>query len=247
MFWLANWFTHLATAPRFDAFAQYWSIRCRIGSLCLLVPALGWALFMLPGEQYMGDSVRILFIHVPCAWMSLSILGWIAAWSVLGLIWHLKLAELLAMAAVPLGIVFTAATLLTGSIWGRSTWGTFWDWDPRLTSELLLLFLYLGIHGLHRAIDDPRRAARAAGLLSMIGLSLLPVIHYSVVWWHSLHQGQTIRLFGPSPIYGLPTLATIVVGHQCWFIASVLSRARVAQLERIARAGQAYRIVEIVQ
>ena len=236
MFELGYWVKRIAAPRAFDAVAQRWSVRCRIAAAVLLLPALSWAIFFLPREKYMGESIRILFIHVPCAWMSLWVLVWIAAWSAVGLIWHLKLAELLAMAAIPLGLLFTCATLLTGSIWGRSTWGTFWEWDPRLTSELLLLFVYLGIHGLHQAIEEPRRAARAAGFFALIGLSLLPVIHYSVVWWHSLHQGQTIHLFRPSPMYGLPIVAAVVAGHYCWFFAAVLSRARIAQLERMRSA-----------
>ena len=121
-----------------------------------------------------------------------------AVYAAIALVWRIKLCEILAMACAPIGAAFTLITLATGSIWGKPMWGTWWDWDPRLTTELILLFLYLGVIGLYNAIDDRRAAARAAGLLAIVGVALLPVIHYSVTWWNSLHQGQTISLFGES-------------------------------------------------
>ena len=154
----------------------------------------------------------------------------------LALIWRIKLCEILAMACAPIGAAFTLITLATGSIWGKPMWGTWWDWDPRLTTQLVLLFLYLGVTGLYHAIDDRRAAARAAGLLAIVGVALLPVIRYSVVWWNSLHQGQTIRLLGESsmdPSMILP-LWIMVFATKFWFLGSLLSRARADNLRREA-------------
>jgi heme exporter protein C len=140
------------------------------------------------------------------------------------------------MACAPIGAAFTVITLATGSIWGKPMWGTWWDWDPRLTTELILLFLYLGVMGLYNAIDDRRAAARAAGLLAIVGVALLPVIKYSVVWWNSLHQGQTVSLFGKSAMD--PSMEwpfwLVFAGVHVWFFGSLLLRARADNLRREA-------------
>lgn len=147
-----NTFVHtlhrLSSPQTFDQFAARWAPRCYCTALILMIPALWQALIVLPPEHYMGDSVRIVYLHVPSAWMSLFIFGLMALYATIALVWRIKLCEILAMACAPSGAAFTLITLLTGSLWGRSTWGTFWDWDPRLTSELILLFLYLGVIGL---------------------------------------------------------------------------------------------------
>jgi heme exporter protein C len=140
------------------------------------------------------------------------------------------------MACAPVGAAFTLITLATGSIWGRPTWGTWWEWDPRLTSELVLLFIYFGVMGLYAAIEDRRAAARAAGFLALIGLVNVPIVHFAVNWWNTLHQGATIRLVGPStidPSMLWPLVAT-VVGTKAWFVASLLQRARAMNLEQEA-------------
>ncbi|PKM02959.1 MAG: heme ABC transporter permease, partial [Gammaproteobacteria bacterium HGW-Gammaproteobacteria-7] len=152
------------------------------------------------------------------------------------LIWRIKLCEALAMACAPIGAAFTVITLATGSIWGRPMWGTWWEWDPRLTSELILLFLYLGVIGLNAAIEERRTAARAAGFLAIVGVAILPVIRYSVEWWNSLHQGATIRVMGESsmdPSMVMP-LIVMVVATKFWFLASLLQRTRVDMLSREA-------------
>jgi heme exporter protein C len=144
------------------------------------------------------------------------------------------------MACAPIGAGFTLITLLTGAIWGKPMWGTWWDWDPRLTTELILLFLYLGVIGLYNAIDDRRAAARAAGLLAIVGVVLLPIIRYSVVWWNSLHQGQTIRLLGESTMDPsmVQPLIWMLVGTKLWFIGALLVRARADNLRR--ESGKAW-------
>ena len=164
------------------------------------------------------------------------VFGLMAFYAAIALIWRIKLCEILAMACAPIGAAFTVITLATGSIWGKPMWGTWWEWDPRLTGELVLLFLYLGVIGLYQAIDDRRNAARAAGLLAIVGVALLPVIRYSVEWWNSLHQGQTIRVFGESSMDPsmLPPLIGMVIGTKLWFVGSLLLRARADNLEREA-------------
>ena len=194
------------------------------------------ALFNVPADYQQGDSFRILYIHVPAAWMSMGVFAGMAIYSAIALIWRIKLAEILAMACAAPGAAFTLVTLVTGMIWGKPMWGTWWDWDPRLTTELVLLFLYLGVIGLYAAIDDRRAAARAAGLLAIVGVVLLPVIRYSVVWWNSLHQGQTIRMFGQSSMDAsmqMPLWA-MVIGTHVWFVGSLLARARADNLRREA-------------
>ena len=178
--------------------------------------------------------------------MSLAVYGLMAVYAAIALIWRIKLCEILAMACAPIGAAFTVITLATGSIWGRPMWGAWWSWDPRLTTELILLFLYLGVIGLYGAIEDRRAAARAASLLAIVGVALLPVIRYSVVWWDSLHQGQTIRVFGESTIDASMTwpLLWMVVATKFWFAGSLLARARADNLRREAGKDWVRRLVE---
>ena len=199
-----------------------------------MVVGLYGALFQVPADYQQGDSFRILYIHVPAAWMSMAIFGLMAFYSAIALIWRIKLCEILAMACAPTGAAFTFVTLATGSIWGKPMWGTWWDWDPRLTTELILLFLYLGVIGLYHAGDDRRASSRAAGLLAIVGVALLPIIRYSVQWWDSLHQGQTIRVFGESSMDPsmMGPLWWMVIGTKFWFAGSLLARARADNLRR---------------
>src|SRR5690606_35236700 len=140
------------------------------------------ALFQVPADYQQGDSFRILYIHVPAAWMSLLVFGLMALYSAIALIWRIKLCEILAMACAPIGAAFTFITLATGSIWGKPMWGTWWDWDPRLTTQLILLFMYLGVIGLYHAIDDRRAAARVASLLATAAVARLRALRRSSGW-----------------------------------------------------------------
>ena len=233
---LVRWFHQLGSPPNFDRFAARWSPWCYGVGLAIMLFGIWGALFNVPADYQQGDSFRILYIHVPAAWMSLAVFAGMAIYSAIALIWRIKLCEILAMACAAPGAAFTLVTLLTGSIWGKPMWGTWWDWDPRLTTELILLFLYLGVIGLYHAIEDRRAAARAAGLLAIVGVVLLPVIRYSVVWWNSLHQGQTIKMFGESsmdPSMQMPLWA-MVIGTHVWFVGSLLARARADNLRREA-------------
>lgn len=231
---LIRWFHQLGSPPYFDRFAARWTPWAyALGLLTMLVGLYG-ALFVVPADYQQGDSFRILYIHVPSAWMSMAVFGLMALYAAIALIWRIKLCEILAMACAPTGAAFTLVTLATGSIWGKPMWGSWWDWDPRLTTELILLFLYLGVMGLYASIDDRRNGARAAGLLAIVGVVLLPVIRYSVVWWNSLHQGQTIRLFGESRMDASMVwpLWWMVIGTHVWFAGSLLARARADNLRR---------------
>jgi len=233
---LLRWLHQLGSPPTFDRFAARWSPwGYGLGALAMAVGGY-LALFVVPADYQQGDSFRILYVHVPSAWMSLAIFALMALYAAIALIWRIKLCEVLAMACAPSGAAFTLITLLTGSIWGRPMWGTWWDWDPRLTTELILLFLYLGVIGLYGAVDDRRSGARAAGLLAIVGVVLLPVIRYSVQWWNSLHQGQTIRLFGESSMDPsmIAPLWWMVIGTHLWFFGALLARARADNLRREA-------------
>jgi heme exporter protein C len=230
------WFHQLGSPPVFDRFAARWAPPSFLVALLMMAVGLYGALFVVPPDYQQGDSFRILYIHVPAAWMSLFVYALMAFYAVIALVWHIKLCEVLAMACAPIGALFTFVTLATGSIWGKPMWGTWWDWDPRLTSELVLLFLYLGVIGLNAAIEDRRAAARAAGFLAIVGVVLLPVIRYSVEWWNSLHQGATIKLFGESTMDSSMTwpLWVMVLATKFWFIGSLLQRARADNLAREA-------------
>ena len=233
---LTLWFHKTGSPPTAYRLAGRIMPWCYGLGLVLGLVALYGGLVLAPRDYQQGDAYRIIFIHVPCAWMSLFAYFFMAVNAFIALVWSIKLSEILAMASAPVGAAFTFVTLVTGSIWGKPMWGTWWDWDPRLTTELILLFLYLGVIGLYNAIDDRRAAARAAGLLAIVGVTLLPVIHYSVGWWNSLHQGQTISLFGQSKMDPsmLPPLWWMVAGTHVWFVGSLLRRARADNLRREA-------------
>ncbi|WP_339827323.1 heme ABC transporter permease CcmC [uncultured Arenimonas sp.] len=240
------WFHQLGSPPTFDRFAARWTPwGFGLGLVGMAIGIYG-ALLVVPADYQQGDSFRILYIHVPAAWMSLFVYGLMAVYAAIALIWRIKLAEILAMACAPVGALFTAVTLATGSIWGKPMWGTWGDWDPRLTSELVLLFMYLGVIGLYSAIEDRRAAARAASFLAIVGVALLPVIRYSVEWWNSLHQGATIKLFGESTMDASMAwpLWVMVFATKFWFVGSLLQRARADNLEREAGKDWARASVE---
>ncbi len=237
---LVHWFHQLGSPPYFDRFAARWAPWCHAAGALLMAIGLWGALFRVPADYQQGDSFRILYIHVPSAWMSMGVFALMAFYAAIAQVWRIKLCESLAMACAPTGAAYTLVTLVTGSIWGKPMWGTWWDWDPRLTTELILLFLYLGVIGLYQAIEDRRQAARAAGFLAMVGVVLLPIIHYSVTWWNSLHQGQTISLFGQSHMDASmqAPLWWMVIGIHAWFVGTLLARARADSLQR--EAGKAW-------
>jgi heme exporter protein C len=204
----------------------------------LLVLAIGLTLyglidglFFAPEDYQQGDSYRIIFVHVPAAWMSMFIYAVIGFCGILTFVWRMKVAEAVMMASAPIGALFTAVTLLTGMLWGKPMWGTYWDWDARMTSELILLFLYIGVMGIYAAYDeDPRKAARLAALVAIIGLINLPIIRYSVYWWTSIHQGSSVTLMGGSNGIQdwdmLRPLLVMALATKFYYLYSMLSRAQ---------------------
>lgn len=230
---LMRWLHWFGAPPNFHAFAARWAPRFYLLSLPIMGFGLWQGLFVTPPDYQQGDSYRILFVHVPSAWLSLSIYAVMALNAFIALIWRIKLSEVLAMCCAPIGALFTLVTLLTGAIWGQPMWGTWWSWDARLTSELVLLFLYLGVMGLYAAIEDRRAAARAACFLALIGLVNVPIVHFSVEWWNSLHQGATIRLFRQSTLHPsmLAPLIAMFFGTKFWFAGSLLKRTQATMYE----------------
>ena len=159
-----------------------------------------WGLAFAPADYQQGDSFRIIYIHVPSAILSMGAYLSMAIAALIGLVWQIRAADWTAAAMAPVGAVFTFIALVTGAIWGKPTWGAWWVWDARLTSELILLFLYLGVIALYRAFEDEKVAGKAAGILAVVGVVNLPIIHYSVEWWNTLHQGATITKFAKPSI-----------------------------------------------
>ncbi len=229
-----TFFHKLGSPPYFYGFAG--KLIPWLGWVCvgLLVAGLYGGLVLAPPDYQQGDSYRIIFIHVPSAWMSLFVYVVMAVSGAVGLVWRIKVAEAVAAASAPVGAWFTFLALITGSLWGKPMWGTYWVWDARLTSELILLFLYLGVIGLHSAIEDRRTASRATAVLSLVGLVNIPIIHYSVEWWNTLHQGATITKFGAPSIHlsMLVPLLIMALGFKLYYFMVLLMRSRVEVLER---------------
>ncbi len=206
-------------------------------SIALLATGL-YLGFTAPPDYQQGDTVRVMFIHVPAAWTAMMGYGLMAVASLVGLVWRHPLADVAAKSAAPLGAVFTALGLITGSLWGRPMWGAWWVWDGRLTSFLLLLFLYLGYIALWNTIEDETRAARAAAILALVGAVNLPIIEFSVDWWTTLHQGESIlRSGGPliSAVYLWPLFA-MALGYTFLFFTLWMIRIRTEILMRRVRS-----------
>ncbi len=203
-------------------------------ALLLIVAGTIGGLFLAPADYQQGDGFRIIYVHVPSAWLSMFAYVVMASSAAVGLIWHIKLCHSLAAAAAPVGASFTFLALATGSIWGKPMWGTWWVWDARLTAELVLLFLYFGYMALRAAIDDENRADRASALLAIIGVINIPIIKYSVEWWNTLHQPATISKIGKPSIDTemLIPLLLMWLGFTCYFFFLLLVRGRAEILAR---------------
>jgi len=204
-----------------------------VGFAVLTAIGLYQGLLIAPADYQQGESVRIMYIHVPAAWMSMMIYGLMAIWGFIALVWRIRIMEVLIISSAPVGAAFTIIALVTGSLWGRPTWGTYWVWDARLTSELVLLFLYFGVIALYNSYDEPRKAARAASLMSIVGAVNLPIIHFSVEWWNTLHQGSSIGTSGNSiDVSMLWPLLYMAIAFKLYYGANLLSRARVTLLKQ---------------
>lgn len=190
--------------------------------------------FVAPTDHQQGESYRIIFLHVPAAWMSMFIYVVMAFWSGIGLVLNTRLSSMMATALAPTGAMFTFLALWTGALWGKPTWGTWWVWDARLTSELILLFLYIGFMALQASIDDARRADKAGAVLALVGVVNVPVIYFSVQWWNTLHQGSSVSLT-KAPSMAMTMLAGMLVmalASWAYTIAITLMRVRCIMLER---------------
>jgi heme exporter protein C len=190
--------------------------------------------FVAPTDFQQGEGYRIIFIHVPAAWMSMFIYVVMAFWSAIGLAWNTRLSFVMARALAPTGAMFTFVALWTGAFWGKPMWGAWWVWDARLTSELILFFLYVGVMALQAAIDDPRRSDRAGALLNLVGVINVPIIYFSVKWWNTLHQGSSVSLTRAPSMAHIMLWGMLIMALAAWMyaIAVALVRARSLIIER---------------
>jgi len=208
-----------------------------IPALVLTLGGLAWGLFVAPADYQQGDAVRIIYIHVPAAWLASGGYLALALCSAVALVWRHPLADLAAVEIGPVGAAFTALCLATGSLWGKPMWGAWWVWDARLTSVLVLFFLYFGHIALVRAFDDPTRGYRAGAILALVGVVNLPVIKFSVDWWNTLHQPATLTVTGSPSMHVdmLWPLLVCIAGFSLGFAAIVTARLRAAVMERRIR------------
>jgi heme exporter protein C len=196
------------------------------------------AFFVAPTDATQGESYRIIFIHVPAAWMSMFLYVVMAFWAAVGLVFNTRMSSMMATAIAPTGALMTFLALWTGSLWGRPTWGAYWVWDARLTSELILLFLYLGFIALQAAIDDARRADKAGAVLALVGVINVPIIYFSVKWWNTLHQGASVSITRAPSMATTMLWGMLVMALAFWMysIAAVLHRVRSIIVVRERRA-----------
>ena len=232
-----SWLHRFANPGRFlrlGGRAQPW---LNGAGLALTLAGLAWGLFLSPADWQQGDAVRIMYVHVPSAWLASAGYASLAACSFVSLVWRHPLADLAAAEIGPVGAGITALCLATGSLWGKPMWGAWWVWDARLTSVLVLFFLYLGHIALVRAFDDPQRGYRAGAILALVGVVNLPIIKFSVTWWNTLHQPASITLTGAPTMDSrmLWPLAVSTLGFTIGFAAIVCARLRAAVMERRVR------------
>jgi heme exporter protein C len=232
-----NWFRYASPAsfyPLAASLAPWFAVAAAM----LALAGLYVGFVVAPTDAQQGEVYRIIFIHVPAAWLSMFLYVVMAMWSAAALGFNTRLSAMIAQAIAPTGALMTFIALWTGALWGRPTWGTYWAWDARMTSELVLLFLYFGVIALRGAIDDPRRADRACALLGLVGVVNVPIIYFSVQWWNTLHQGATIRLTGTSMQGTMLTgMLLMSAAFWCYAMAVVLARVRTIVVERERGAG----------
>ena len=233
-----NWARYASPAsffPLAGQLARWFGVAAAV----LVVAGLWIGLVVAPTDAQQGEAYRIIFIHVPAAWMSMFLYAVMAGWCAVSLTLNARLSAMMAQALAPTGALFTVIALWSGSLWGRPAWGTYWAWDARMTSELILLFLYFGYMALRHAIDDPRRADRASAVLALVGVVNLPIIYFSVKWWNTLHQGASVSLTSAPKMAATMLAGMLVMAFAAWFysIAVTLTRVRAVILERERRAA----------
>ena len=193
-----------------------------------------WGLFVAPSDYLQGESYRIMYLHVPAAWLSLQVYMIMAFAGFISLVWKVKIMEIISIQCAPIGAYFTLIALVTGMVWGKPTWGTYWVWDARLTSELILLFLYIGIIALYSSFSDKRQAVKITSLLTIVGLVNIPIIHFSVEWWNTLHQGPSVTKFDQPSMHIsmlLPLLYMFAV-FNLYFVAVLIKRVQLGIYSR---------------
>lgn len=235
---LTQRFHAFANPARFMALSRWLVMPLGIVTAVLITSGLYFALLDSPVDYQQGETVRIMYVHVPSAWLGLFGYMVMAGASLIALVFRHPLADVCAKSAAPIGAAFCFLALVTGSLWGRPMWGTWWVWDARLTSMLILLFLYLGYIALWATIEEPVRAARAAAVLALVGSINVPIVHYSVVWWNTLHQPASVfRVDGPQMAGSmLLPLALMALGFTFFFITLLVARMRAEVLRRRVRA-----------
>lgn len=240
-----TWFHRLASPPHVFAFAQRWTKWFGAAAAITMVVALVGGLVLAPADYQQKDAFRMVYVHAPSAWLSLMIYTTMAVAAAVGLIWRMKVAHAAAAACAPLGAWFTVVALGTGMLWGKPMWGAYWVWDPRLTSELVLLFLYLGYMGLRAGIEDATKADKASGVLAVVGVVNVPIIKFSVEWWNSLHQTPTVMQMGKPKMDGdmLWPLLLMFVAFALYFVAVLLTRLRAELLRRERNASWVREVV----
>jgi heme exporter protein C len=245
-------FNDLANPERFERIARYVQPALAVVAALLAVTGIYYALFNSPADYQQGDSVRIMYVHVPSAWMALFCYTIIAGASATGFIWKHPLADVTAKATAPIGAVFTGLALFTGSIWGKPMWGAWWAWDARLTSMLILFFLYLGYMAVWETVEDKARAARLAAVVAIVGFVNVPIIHFSVDWWNSLHQPASVfRPDGPTVAPSMLTPLFLMAlayttGYGAMVLASIRNELVARRLQRLRDvAGRKASTVEV--
>jgi heme exporter protein C len=241
-----NWFYYAAPQTFYGLAGKAWPWFAALATALMLVGMwLGFA--VAPSDFQQGEGYRIIFVHVPASWMSMVIYLAMAFWSVLGLTFNTRLSGMMTRALAPTGALFAFLSLWTGALWGKPMWGAWWVWDARLTSELILLFLYLGFIALQASIDNARRADKAGAILALVGVVNVPIIYFSVKWWNTLHQGASVSLT-KAPAMAQTMLWGMLLMALCFWMYSIavgLMRVRAIILEREAHTDWVKQLKEV--
>ena len=240
-----TWFHRFGSPPWVYGFATRWAPWFGVAAVSTMLIALYGGLILAPPDYQQKDAFRMVYVHAPTAWLSLMIYTTMAIAAAVGLIWRMKVAHAAAAACAPIGAWFTVAALGTGMLWGKPMWGAYWVWDPRLTAELVLLFLYFGYMGLRAGIEDPAKADKASAVLAVVGVINVPIIKFSVEWWNSLHQTPTVMQMGKPKMDGdmLWPLLLMFLGFALYFVTVLLIRLRAELLRRERNASWVREVV----
>lgn len=240
-----HWFKYAAPQTFYELAGRLWPWFAGLATV-LTLAGLWISFFVAPTDAQQGEGYRIIFVHVPTSQMSMFIYVVMAFWSGIGLAFNTRLSGMMAAALAPTGALFAFLSLVTGALWGKPMWGAWWVWDARLTSELILLFLYLGFLALQSSIDDPRRADKAGAVLSLVGVINVPIIYFSVTWWNTLHQGASVSMTRAPSMASTMLAGMLIMVVACWMytIAIALYRVRSIILERERHAEWVRHAVE---